>query len=224
MSEPPLSMPVSPSAAAPGAAPGRPRTAADRATEAVVGVLLSMVFVGLIALTGAGRGALLVAALSASAAWGGVCAVLCRRGLSLLGLWRRRWIARLAQADSGQEMRRALAQALPASVAEAVEAEDVARLQALAAQQGRHAERADHLQVLMAALAAMLAPLPLWWPFVMVADTALALRLVHGTAAVWLFLLGAWAARRAGVSPWLAAGGLALLAGMLGTMHAWLRG
>lgn len=219
---PPLPLPHT-TRSDPGALPVRGPTAADRATEAVVAVLLSLVFIGLVALGGASRPGLLAAAASANVAWAAVCALLCWRRLSLLQWWRQRWVARLARAGSPEALRDALADGLPRAIAQAVTADDVARLQAVAERSATRAERADRAEVLLAALGALLAPLPLWWPLVMVGDTPLALRLVHGTGAVWLFLLGAWWARRAGVSPWLAGPGLALLAGMLGTMHAWLR-
>lgn len=207
----------------PGDLVAQPQAHVDRPAEVVCAVLLTAFFTGLAGLAGAGRGVMLAAAVAAGCAWSLVCAVLYARRVSLFQLWRRRWLARLRSARSPEALRATLAEGLPASLVHALEPQELARLQGIARSEERDAA-VDYKGALGVAVLSFMAPLPILWPLLWVPDAALALRLLHGTAAVWLFLLGAWWARRCGLPPWLAGATLAVLAGLLGTASVWLRG
>lgn len=182
----------------------------DRFSQILYGVIMVLTFTGSFSAATAGRGevrTLLVAALGCNLAWGLVDAAvyllgrLTERGRELTTL---RALRRSFDVAAAREV---LREALPATLAPALEDANLERvrehLAALPELPPRpRLTREDWLGAALVGSLVFAATLPVILPFLFIRDVVDAIRCSHGIAVVMLFFTGFALGRQAGTGPW----------------------
>ncbi|MBM7060312.1 hypothetical protein JQX08_06305 [Pseudomonas sp. UL073] len=192
----------------------------DRVTEVIFGLLMAMTFVGALSVATSGREearTMLIAAFGCNLAWGLADAV-----MYLLRTWtertrNRNLLWRLQTGASAEEGRALIADALPARMAAAAGPEGLEKLrQGLLDNSAEplHARLGgdDVLAALGIFLLVVLATFPVVIPFLLIQETALAIRLSNLVAVAVLFAAGWLLARYSGATAW-AGGALTAVVG-----------
>jgi hypothetical protein len=191
----------------------------DRITEVMFGLLMAMTFIGSLSVATAGREearTMLIAAFGCNLAWGLADAV-----IYLLRTWtertRSRTLMARLQGETGPDEGRALiADELPPRIADAAgpDGMEMLRLRLLLNADRPVRSRLD-LEDFKAALGTfllvVLATFPLVIPFLLIDQTALAIRTSNLVALAMLFLSGWMLARHSGGNPWVGGGAMAIV-------------
>jgi hypothetical protein len=201
----------------------------DRASEVVFGLLMSLSFTGALSIASAGRDeirTMLASALGCNLAWGLVDAVMFVVRARVARGHRAALAERFARAGDADEARAVLAEAMPGRLAAALPAAALERLRAMARSPAPvpdpRAALRDELRAALGVFSLVVAAtFPVVLPFVLLADTATALRLSNALAIALLFGAGAvlgryagWGAARTGLAM------VALGAAMVATIRA----
>ncbi|MFQ6180588.1 VIT family protein [Sinorhizobium meliloti] len=178
----------------------------DRSTEVLFGLIMVMTFTNSINATDAGRAdvrSMLIGALGCNLAWGIIDAVmflmssLAERKLS------ERTVQRARTADDAKTARYIIAEALPRIILPALSADDFDRIRMHLASLSADEVRArlgarDIIAALGVFLLVFLCTFPAVTPFIMMADTAIAVRVSNSIACGLLFLTGYSLGRQSG--------------------------
>jgi VIT1/CCC1 family predicted Fe2+/Mn2+ transporter len=200
----------------------------ERVSEVIFGLLMALSFTGALSVATAGREEIrtvMFTALGCNLAWGLVDAVMYlvqtlterTRNFTLM--------RRVRSAVAPQEAHAIIAGAMPGQLGSVIDAEGLEeirrRLAALPEPPARgRLGRDDYAGALGVFLLVVLATFPVVIPFMLFAETAVAMRVSNGVALVTLFLAGNRLARYSGTSPWrsgfaMAAIGAALVAAIM---------
>ena len=199
-----------------------------RVSEIIFGLLMALSFTGALSVATAGREevrTMMFTALGCNLAWGLVDAVmylvqtLTERTRNFTLMRRVRGVA------APQEAHPLIADAMPGRLGTAISAQGLEdmrqRLAALPEPPARgRLGREDYVGALGVFLLVVLATFPVVVPFMLLAETALAMRVSNGVALAILFLAGYRLARFSGANPWrsgfvMAAIGAALVAAIM---------
>jgi len=199
-----------------------------RISEVIFGLLMALSFTGALSVATAGREEIrtvMFTALGCNLAWGLVDAVMYlvqtlterTRNFTLM--------RRVRRVVAPQEAHAIIADAMPGGLGSVINAEGLEeirrRLAALPEPPARgRLGRDDYVGALGVFLLVVLATFPVVVPFMLFAETAVAMRVSNGVALATLFLAGYRLARYSGVSPWrsgfaMAAIGAALVAAIM---------
>ena len=199
-----------------------------RVSEIIFGLLMALSFTGALSVATAGREEIrtvMFTALGCNLAWGLVDAVMYlvqtlterTRNFTLM--------RRVRRVVAPQEAHAIIADAMPGGLGSVINAEGLEdmrrRLAALPEPPARgRLGRDDYVGALGVFLLVVLATFPVVVPFMLFAETAVAMRVSNGVALATLFLAGYRLARYSGVSPWrsgfaMAAIGAALVAAIM---------
>jgi hypothetical protein len=195
----------------------------SRVSEVIFGLLMALSFTGTLSVATAGREevrTMMLTALGCNLAWGLVDAVMYLVG-TLTG--RARNLALLQQVRSTADARAAhasIAEALPGRLGEAIGAEGLEdlrrRLKALSEAPARaRLGWDDFVGAFGVFLLVVLATFPVVVPFMLISETALAMRVSNAVALVMLFVAGFRLGRHAGVTAWGAGFGMAAIGAVL---------
>ena len=190
----------------------------DRISEVLFGLIMVLTSTGTLSVLTAGRAevkTMIMSALACNLAWGVIDAgmylmgSLEERGRSLLTL------RTVRQSTNPDAAKRAIADALPDSLASALSQDDLesVRRKLLQLPEPRwrpHLTKDDCLGALGVCLLVFISTLPIVIPFLFVSDTRSALRISNAVAIVMLFLCGYSFAQCTGLRPWFT--GLAMVA------------
>ena len=190
----------------------------DRISEVLFGLIMVLTSTGTLSVLTAGRAevkTMIMSALACNLAWGVIDAgmylmgSLEERGRSLLTL------RTVRQSTNPDAAKRAIADALPNSLASALSQDDLesVRRKLLQLPEPRwrpHLTKDDCLGALGVCLLVFISTLPIVIPFLFVSDTRSALRISNAVAIVMLFLCGYSFAQCTGLRPWFT--GLAMVA------------
>ncbi|BAN46436.1 hypothetical protein [Metapseudomonas resinovorans] len=188
----------------------------DRITEVIFGLLMAMTFVGALSVATSGREearTMLIAAFGCNLAWGLADAV-----IYLLRTWtdrtrNRTLLQRLQNSADARDGQALVADALPPRIAAAAGAEGLEMLRRRLIDYSGAPVRTglgldDFLGALGTFLLVVLATFPIVIPFLLLADTGLAIRTSNLVALGMLFAAGWMLARYSGGNTW--AGGAAM--------------
>jgi VIT1/CCC1 family predicted Fe2+/Mn2+ transporter len=199
-----------------------------RVSEVIFGLLMALSFTGALSVATAGREEIrtvMFTALGCNLAWGLVDAVMYlvqtvterTRNFTLM--------RRVRSVVAPQEAHAIIADAMPGQLGSVINAEGLEeirrRLAALPEPPARgRLGRDDYVGALGVFLLVVLATFPVVVPFMLFAETAVAMRVSNGVALATLFLAGYRLARYSGASPWrsgfaMAAIGAALVAAIM---------
>ena len=200
----------------------------DRVSEVIFGLIMALSFTGALSVATAGREEIrtvMFTALGCNLAWGLVDAVMYlvqtlterTRNFTLM--------RRVRRVVAPQEAHAIIADAMPGHLGSVINAEGLEeirrRLAALPEPPARgRLGRDDYTGALGVFLLVVLATFPVVVPFMLFAETAVAMRVSNGIALATLFLAGYRLARYSGASPWrsgfaMAAIGAALVAAIM---------
>ena len=182
----------------------------DRITEVIFGLLMAMTFIGSLSVATAGREdarLMLVAALGCNLAWGLADAVMYLLRSLVEHSRKRTLLASLRDGSDPAAGRALIAQALPGRLVAAAGTEE---LEALRQRLIRHAATAvqprlgwdDFKGAVGVFLLVVLSTFPLVVPFLLLDQTALAVRLSNLIGLLVLFIAGWVLAKYAGGKPW----------------------
>jgi hypothetical protein len=182
----------------------------SRVSEIIFGLLMALSFTGTLSVATAGREevrTMMLTALGCNLAWGLVDAVMYLVG-TLTGRARNLVLLRLVRNTADLPTARAsIAEALPGRMGEAIGAEGLEeirrRLKALSEAPARaRLTWDDFLGAFGVFLLVVLATFPVVVPFMLISETALAMRVSNAVALVMLFVAGYRLGRHAGVAAW----------------------
>ncbi|MDT4838551.1 hypothetical protein FQZ97_723110 [compost metagenome] len=191
----------------------------DRITEVIFGLLMAMTFVGALSVATSGREearTMLIAAFGCNLAWGLADAV-----IYLLRTWtdrtrNRTLLYRLQNSADAREGQALVADAMPPRIAAAVGAEGLEMLRRRLIDYSGAPVRTglgldDFLGALGTFLLVVLATFPIVIPFLLLADTALAIRTSNLVALGMLFAAGWMLARYSGGNTWVGGAAMAIV-------------
>lgn len=196
---------------------------ADRVAEVLFGMIMVLTFTGSLSVAEAGRsevGTMLLGALGCNLAWGIIDGVLylmgclAERSRDLLTL------RAVRGAEDPRDAHRALAEALPQTVASVLEPADLEMLRQRLARLPEPPESAglrkdDWLGMVAVFLLVFVSMFPVAIPFLFLRDVSVALRISNGIAIAVLFAMGYAFGRIIGRRPWVMGISMVFLGGAL---------